>query len=128
MVSARAPGLAAIPFGARYGEVKRVHEFAWFLAGGPKNYIGQRTDGSYVSCLKGIPRRAFTPEQHIRALCGEEIAIPFASMNATRFVLAGSRDFMEERVRRISRLENSRGWRRFADGRVRPVHITRRGT
>ena len=123
MESAEAQALSLLPFGRRYGELKRVHDFAWFHAGGPKNYLAKREDGNYVDCLKGIPRRAYTPEQHAASLAGLPQTISFQSMNATRLTLDGGKPFVQERFRRMSTLESARGWRRGADGRVRPLHV-----
>ena len=111
--------------GNAYGLVKLEHEYVQFRAGGPKNYQGVMSNGQIVDKAKGIPRRSIVPEEHARALNGEQIVVTFTSMNGTMTMLKDSRKAMAEtRSRTYSLLVNSASWWADANGRVHPVRAT----
>lgn len=147
--SAIASGTLSV--GSAYGQVKIEHEYERFTARAPKLYVGIEKGGKPVVKAKGIPKKVAAPDHVIEFFEKQTLALfepvgahrerlkhasegydpttgvfVFDSMNATMSVLKLGRAFYERRIRTLSNIEHSKGWRVVDNttGRVRPVHVT----
>ena len=116
-------GGGRLSVGPAFGQVKVEKRWTRFRVEAPTVYSGLiDLPAGYLGppsphwTAKGI-RRELRPA----AFAGETVS--WDSPNAAIQVLRGA-PMLTRRERRLSRIENSVGWRAAADGTVRPVHLS----
>lgn len=107
----------AIVTGEKYGQWKVEHQYEWFHAGAPKEYVGRTTSGGYVVRAAGVPRSVVRVDQIIAALDGEAVSIEYQTTPSV-VRRARGRWAVREARRGYSTLVASPNWAADADGEV----------
>jgi hypothetical protein len=111
-----------IEISKRYGDWKIDKTFVVFQPIAPKNYLGRKSDGTWVQRSKGTPLALLDVESHLRAANGETISIQMTSVNKPLAMMKDAKPSAQTRKRTVSNIANSPGW--WVDqGVVYPRHM-----
>lgn len=107
--------------GTAYGQWKPDKKWQTFRARAPKVYAGYLDNGIIKGAIKGIPKSKWQLSGMLEAVyAGEQATVKYETLDSFVLYLKGVRKPSYEAKRSLSDIANSKSWKAFPDGRVRP--------
>lgn len=110
-----------IPSGIEYGQFKLEKNWKSFRARAPKVYAGEMEDGKIKGAAKGIPRKLWGSGSVMDAIyCGRDEVVSYTVLPPLMQIMKGEPGDVYDAHRSLSKLENSRNWKKLSNGKVEP--------